>query len=215
MGVIIDREIKVSCELTTALRTRWKGCRCFPHGCYTKTYGSLPWCTAHTLASSPAWQGNVAVSFAQRARPWLRTWGMPSAADDRVVWPEWSWGHRKDNAKLVLYIKSSWLICYIAWEQKSTFPGGPWQTLERDVVCLSVAGGIGQFKVFLVSLLLPQLVAGLGRHLLPVWGNFCDHGHGRHLGMGWDTWATSLQKAMVVHGQNSRNHCWLLLIPYG
>lgn len=124
MGVIIDREIKVSCELTTALRTRWKGCRCFPHGCYTKTYGSLPWCTAHTLASSPAWQGNVAVSFAQRARPWLRTWGMPSAADDRVVWPEWSWGHRKDNAKLVLYIKSSWLICYIAWEQKSTFPGG-------------------------------------------------------------------------------------------
>jgi len=33
----------------------------------------------------PAQQGNVAVSFAQRACLWLGTWGMLSAADDHAA----------------------------------------------------------------------------------------------------------------------------------
>ena len=48
------------------------------------------------------------------------------------------------------------------------------------MVCLGVAQGTGQSHVPLVSLLLPQLVVELGRHLLPPWRNFCGHGHGRH-----------------------------------
>lgn len=75
--------------------------------------------------SFPAQHGNVAVSFAQRPPPCLRTWGMLLAADDRAVWPERSWGHRKDNYKLVLQIKSSWLIHCVAREEKSVFPGFP------------------------------------------------------------------------------------------